>query len=172
MKHDNVFVEKPLALNARDLEQIQEAEKSSRGKLIVDYMRRYATAFEDAVQEVGGLDKILYARVRGRYTRPSKAVTLNVFLDIIGPKSTFVDQSGTFPKAFSDFEPKDTADRDERAQDLMHQALQDECNVPVTESTTFMWRLLGGLGTHDISAMREALRMPLSVLGVSLGFPF
>ena len=77
LEHDKfVFVEKPLALNTRDLENIQEAEKRSRGKLMVGYMRRYATAFEDAVQEVGGLDKILYARVRGMCDCPFKPVTL------------------------------------------------------------------------------------------------
>lgn len=66
LKYDKlVFVEKPLALNVRDLEEIQAAEASSQGKVMVGYMRRYATAFEDALQEIGGLDKILYARVRG-----------------------------------------------------------------------------------------------------------
>lgn len=34
------------------------------------------------------------------------------------------------------------------------------------------YRILGGLGSHDLSAMREALGMPDSVLGVSLGLPF
>lgn len=67
LKHDkHVLVEKPLALTKRDILAAIEAEKNSKGKLMVGYMRRYATAFEDAVKEIGGMDKILYARVRGK----------------------------------------------------------------------------------------------------------
>lgn len=35
-----------------------------------------------------------------------------------------------------------------------------------------MWRILGGLGSHDLSVMREALGMPEKIVGSSLGFPF
>ncbi|EKD14456.1 uncharacterized protein L3040_001070 [Drepanopeziza brunnea f. sp. 'multigermtubi'] len=157
LQHDKcVFVEKPLALNLRDMDRIRAAEGSSRGRLMVGYMRRYAPAFEAAVQEIGGIEKILYARVR----------------DIIGPNSVFVGQSGTFPKSFDDYEERDVLDRKERATRLVHQALEVECSVPVDDSSTMMWRVLSGLGTHDISAMREALGMPQSVLGVYSGVPF
>lgn len=61
----HVLVEKPLALTSKDIREIIEVEKNSQGKLMVGYMRRYAAPFEDAVREIGGLDKILYARVRG-----------------------------------------------------------------------------------------------------------
>jgi hypothetical protein len=49
-----------------------------------------------------------------------------------------------------------------------------ESGVPLTDVclTIIMWRILGGLGTHDISAMREALGMHSNVLGVHMGFPF
>ncbi|KAI9055164.1 hypothetical protein LZ554_000128 [Drepanopeziza brunnea f. sp. 'monogermtubi'] len=145
LQHDKcVFVEKPLALNLRDIDRIRAAERSSRGRLMVGYMRRYAPAFEAAVQEIGGIEKILYARVR----------------DIIGPNSVFVGQSGTFPKVFDDYEERDVLDRKERATRLVHQALEVECSVSVDDSSTMMWRFLSGLGTHDISAMREAIGMP------------
>lgn len=66
LEHDKlVFVEKPLALNLRDVDRIIEAEKKSKGKVMVGYMRRYAAAFVDGIREIGGLDKILYVRVRG-----------------------------------------------------------------------------------------------------------
>jgi predicted dehydrogenase len=64
-----VFVEKPMALSQRDADAIIEAEKKSNGKVFVGYMRRYAPAFLDAVKEIGGLDKITYARVRGMKTK-------------------------------------------------------------------------------------------------------
>jgi predicted dehydrogenase len=66
LQHDkHVLVEKPLALTKRDVNAIIDAEKKSKGSVMVGYMRRFASPFEDAVKEIGGLDKILYARVRG-----------------------------------------------------------------------------------------------------------
>ena len=66
LKHDkDVFIEKPMALCIRDADAIIAAEERSKGKVMVGYMRRYATAYLDLVDEVGGMDKILYARVRG-----------------------------------------------------------------------------------------------------------
>ena len=61
----HVLVEKPVALNKRDALAIEDAERHSKGKVMVGYMRRYAAPFEDVIREIGGLDKILYARVRG-----------------------------------------------------------------------------------------------------------
>jgi predicted dehydrogenase len=61
-----VFIEKPVSLNLRDVDRIIEAEKKSKGRAMVGYMRRFASAFVDGVREIGGLDKILYARVRGK----------------------------------------------------------------------------------------------------------
>ncbi|KAE8366860.1 hypothetical protein BDV27DRAFT_155494 [Aspergillus caelatus] len=92
--------------------------------------------------------------------------------DIIGPNSAFVSQSETFPKRFTDISPEDIEDKTTRATELVRQALVAECGVPVTESSTSMWRILGGLGNHDLSAMREALGMPTKVLGANLGYPF
>ena len=66
LQHDkHVLVEKPLALTKRDIIAVIDAEKMSRGKVMVGYMRRYAAPFEEAVREVGGLENVLYARVRG-----------------------------------------------------------------------------------------------------------
>ncbi|RDW69227.1 hypothetical protein BP6252_08247 [Coleophoma cylindrospora] len=157
LKNDKfVFVEKPMALCQRDADLIVEAESKSKGKVMVGYMRRYAPAFLDAVKEIGGMEKILYARVR----------------DIIGPNAGFVHQSGTFPRNFGDIKKEDADDRTAKASELVSQALAKECHVPVSEASTLMWRALGGLGSHDLSVMREALGMPTAVLGASLGFPF
>lgn len=62
------LVEKPLALNYRDVDAIIAAEKKSEAKVFVGYQRRYAEAFLDAVKEVGGMGKIQYARIRGMWT--------------------------------------------------------------------------------------------------------
>ena len=151
-----VFVEKPMALNERDVDRIIQAEKKSQGTVMVGYMRRYAAGFTDALKEIGGLDKILYARVR----------------DIIGPNSIFVSQSGTFPKRYTDFRIEDIKEKDAKTAEMLEQGLTKDIGIPVNQDTSRMWRLLGGLGSHDLSVMREALGMPTSVLGASLGFPF
>ncbi|QMW44344.1 hypothetical protein G4B11_007764 [Aspergillus flavus] len=143
-----VFVEKPLALNVRDIERIKSAERNSNGKVMVGYMRRHAAAFVDGVKEIGGMDQVL------------------AMLD------AFVSQSGTFPKRFTDISPEDIEDKTTRATELVRQALESECGVPITKSSTIMWRILGGLGSHDLSAMREALGMPTKVLGANLGVLF
>lgn len=167
-----VFVEKPVALNLRDIDRIQQAEKSSKGKLWsgtcadtprpskapsmrLEASRRFCTpgyVQTQAQAHPDGLDL------------PS--------LDSIGPNSTFVDQSGAFPKAFNGLEGRDVSDRKDRATELVHHALEVECNVLASASAITMWRVLGGLGAHDISAMGEALGMPLGLVGAHTGFSF
>ena len=97
LKHNkNVFVEKPMALTKRDANAIIEAEKGSKGKVFVGQMRRYAAPFQQAIEEIGGRDKIQYARVRGVFAEYGRAqATLsNIHAGIIGPNSHFVSQSG------------------------------------------------------------------------------
>ncbi|GMG22974.1 unnamed protein product [Aspergillus oryzae] len=138
-----VFVEKPLALNVRDIKRIKSAERNSNCKVsFVPTIERRIDIQTDRSQ------------------------------DIIGPNSAFVSQSGTFPKRFTDISPEDIEDKTTRATEFVRQALESECGVPITKSSTTMWRILGGLGSHDLSAMREALGMPNKVLGANLGYPF
>jgi hypothetical protein len=72
----HVLLEKPASINLRDADAIIAAETDSQGKVFVGYMRRYAAAFVDAIKEIGGVDKILYARVRGK--NPSIRHTVKV----------------------------------------------------------------------------------------------
>ncbi|KAF4442234.1 Inositol 2-dehydrogenase 3 [Fusarium austroafricanum] len=156
LKNDKyVLIEKPASTCFRDIDRLIEAENASKGKVFVGTMRRYATVFVDAVKEVGGMEKITYARVR----------------DIIGPNSIFVQQNGMFPKSFNDFTKEDGEDRTRREQDIYKQALVKEFGVPNTPKSQLMLRVLGGLGTHDLSAMREILGMPRSVAGAVLTLP-
>ncbi len=129
LKNDKCcLLEKPAALNYRDIDALIAAEAKSRGKVFVGYMRRYAPAFLEAVQEVGGLGQVHYARVR----------------DIIGPNSTFVNQSGTYPKKFSDIAQPDSDELVKRGDDMVQQALTAEFGVEVTPASTMMLRILGG----------------------------
>lgn len=155
LKHDKIaFVEKPMALNERDLKLIRDAESKSKGTVMVGYMRRFATAFIDAVKEIGGMDRIRYATVR----------------DIIGRNDLFVQQSGMFYKTFNDFGEEDSDEKMETLKEQNRRALEVDLGVPVTQASETMWTLLGNLGSHDISAMREALGMPKSVVGCSLSY--
>lgn len=157
----HVFIEKPIALTLADCDRIIEAEQKAGGnRVFVGYMRRYAGAFTDALKEVGSIENVRYARVR----------------DIIGPNSVFISQSGTFPKTFDDYEEKDSRElKDQTARDVKI-ALEDELGVAVTPVTSLMWTLLSGLGSHDVSAMRELLGMPEKVVGAvpcsTTGSPF
>jgi predicted dehydrogenase len=128
LKHDKfVFLEKPMALCMRDADAIIEAESKSKGKVMIGYQRRYASAFQEAVKEIGGLGEIKYAKVR----------------DIIGRNEYFIDQSGTFPKKFSDYDPKDSEELKSRADDIAQTALAKECGINVNPETTRMWRYFG-----------------------------
>jgi predicted dehydrogenase len=155
LKYEKIaFVEKPMALNERDLKLIADAEKASKGTVMVGYMRRYATAFIDAVKEIGGMDQVRYATVR----------------DIIGKNDLFIPQSGMFYKAFSDFSEGDLDEKKQTSDEQNRQGLEVDLDIPLTEASVAMWTLVGNLGAHDISAMREAFGMPTSVLGCSLSF--
>lgn len=151
----HVLVEKPLAICYRDVDMIEAAEKQSQGRVFVGYMRRYAPGFLDAIAEVGGTGEILYARVR----------------DIIGPNADFVNQSGTFPKRFTDFRKEDSDELAAKDQEMAEAALLSDYGVPINDETRRMLAVLGGLGSHDLSAMREAIGMPRAVRGASLQWP-
>ena len=151
----HVLVEKPLGLCYRDLDDLEAAERASTGRLFVGYMRRYAPAFLNALAEVGGIDKVVYARVR----------------DIIGHNEDFVCESGTFPKKFSDIPQADVEELSRIDKDIMQTALLSEFGVPFNDHTTRVLAMLSGLGSHDLSAMREALGMPESVVAAVLNFP-
>jgi hypothetical protein len=91
---------------------------------------------------------------------------------IIGPNAHFVSQSATFPEKFTDFTPEDAADKDAKARELVATAHEECGSGPVTRESNLMWRIFGGLGSHDLGVMRDALGMPTSVIGSHLGFPF
>ena len=150
--HKHVFIEKPIALSLRDVDLIIDADKAAGGsKVFVGYMRRFAAAFLDTVKEIESIGQIRYARVR----------------DIIGPNSTFISQSSAFPKTFNDYYQEDTEALRKKQRGDIKQALEIELGIPVTTETDTMWQMLSILGTHDLSAMREAFGMPTSVIGAS-----
>src|SRR5258708_8941005 len=138
----HVLIEKPMCLTRQEAEAIINARNEAGVQVMVGYMRRYAPAFVQAAQHVRALEKINYARVR----------------DIIGQNNQFVEQSsvGLRPK---DIPPEAMRDRAERASRLVKAAIGD-----APPEMVFTYRLLCGLSSHDLSAMRELLGMPRRVI--------
>ncbi|MEI2279892.1 Gfo/Idh/MocA family oxidoreductase [Paenibacillus polysaccharolyticus] len=144
----HVLVEKPMVLSLSEAEAVIEAKNRNKVHVMVGYMRRYAPAFEAAVKEIGGLDQILYARVR----------------DIIGPNDYFIRQSGAYPKKFNDFTEELNKELAEKSKKWISEVLGEGAD----ETTVMVYYFLTALGSHDLSAMREALGMPESVSGFAI----
>ena len=137
----HVLVEKPMCLSPREAERIIAARDRSGAVVMVGYMRRFAPAFTEATRRIGGLGPINYARVH----------------DIIGRNQLLIDQTahvdrpGDVPRSMMEA-------RWARGRALVADALGD-----VPDPLAGAYRLLCGLGSHDLSAMRELLGRPRGV---------
>jgi predicted dehydrogenase len=138
----HVLVEKPMCLTRREAEEIIAARDAAGTQVMVAYMRRFAPAFVQAVDEVRRLEKINYVRVR----------------DIIGPNRLMIEQSSIVHRV-DDIPAAASADRAARARRLVTEAIGEASPEIVTA-----YRLLLGLGSHDLSAMRELIGAPKRVL--------
>ncbi|EST05101.1 Oxidoreductase, N-terminal [Kalmanozyma brasiliensis GHG001] len=136
----HVFIEKPMALTRTDAKAIQQAAQENQRKIYVGYMRRYAPAFQVFQKLLAESGPIRHAIVK----------------DIIGPNSFFVSQSGTDPRKFgADIAEEAGKDKAARAKAILAEAIgADKAADP---RLGFVYRLLGSLGSHDLSFMREAL---------------
>ncbi|MBB6669542.1 Gfo/Idh/MocA family protein [Cohnella nanjingensis] len=151
----HVLIEKPMCLTFAEADAILEAQARHGVKIMVGYMRRYAASFVEAVREIGGLGNVHYARVR----------------DIIGPNAFFIKPTSRVV-SFDDIPEDRKADRRHRALKLVREATGLEPDSPYFG----LYRLLAGLSSHDLSAMREAIGMPVGVVGAKYtetnGYPF
>jgi predicted dehydrogenase len=138
----HVLVEKPMCLSPREAEQIIAARDRSGAVVMVGYMRRFAPAFVEATERIGTLGRINYARVH----------------DVIGRNQLIIDQT-IFVDRPQDVPREKVEERWAKGRALVVDALGD---VPDVLAGTY--RLLCGLGSHDLSAMRELLGRPRGVL--------
>lgn len=141
----HVLIEKPMCLTFSEAAAIIRARDAAGVKIMVGYMRRFAPAFTEATRQVKTLSKINYARVR----------------DLIGQNSFFIEQS-TIVQRFNDFPDWAGPDRVERANRLVKEAIGE-----VSPDLKRVYRLLCGLSSHDLSAMRELIGMPERVKAAS-----
>ncbi|WP_207915165.1 Gfo/Idh/MocA family protein [Micromonospora sp. 15K316] len=137
----HVLVEKPMCLSPREAEAIIGARDRSGATVMVGYMRRFAPAFVEAGQQIGALGRVNYARVH----------------DIIGRNQLMIDQT-IFVDRPSDVPRSAVEARWARGRALVADALGD-----VPDVLAGAYRLLCGLGSHDLSAMRELLGRPRGV---------
>lgn len=153
----HVMVEKRFTLGLTTGKSILEAERKAKNgaKVFVVHIRRYAPSFVEAFKgEIATIPRILYARSR----------------DIVGPNSLFVGQSGTEPVKHTDFPPDAVEDRNERIGALLSDVWEGQ---ELTPERNDYCRLLGSLGSHDLSLMREGLGgLSQSVQAVSVNNPF
>lgn len=138
----HVLVEKPMCLSPREAERIIAARDRSGAVVMVGYMRRFAPAFVEATEQVGKLGRINYARVH----------------DVIGRNQLIIDQT-VFVDRPDDLPRAKLEERWAKGRALVADALGD---VPDVLAGTY--RLLCGLGSHDLSAMRELLGRPRGVV--------
>jgi predicted dehydrogenase len=137
----HVLVEKPMCLSPAEAERIIAARDRSGCQVMVGYMRRYAPAFEVAKQRLSEVGPVRYARVH----------------DIIGRNQLMIDPTARVVRP-DDVPRSAMEERWARGSALVREALGD---VPDVLGGTY--RLLCGLGSHDLSAMRELLGRPTGV---------
>jgi predicted dehydrogenase len=131
----HVLVEKPMCLSPREADEIIRARDASGAVVMVGYMRRFAPAFVEAKERLADLGPINYVRVH----------------DIIGRNQLIVDQTSLVHRP-SDIPASAMEERRERGRTLVQEALG-----LVPDELAGAYRLLCGLGSHDLSAMRELL---------------
>lgn len=141
----HVLLEKPMCLTLGDADAIIRARDEAGVHVMIGYMRRYAPAFTQAVELVRGMGPIRYARIR----------------DLIGPNSYFIGQSSNV------FRPNDIPQEamEERKRLAAQQAAEAIGEAP--DDLVRTYRLLNGLSSHDLSAMRELIGMPNRVIAAA-----
>ena len=137
----HVLVEKPMCLSRREAEEVIDTRDRTGLTVMVGYMRRFAPAFEEAKAKVATLGRVNYARVR----------------DIIGRNHLIIEQTSPVVRP-TDIPPEAIAERRERGRRLVRDAIGD-----VPDDLAAAYRLLCGLGCHDLSALRELLGRPRGV---------
>jgi predicted dehydrogenase len=141
----HILIEKPVCLTLDDANAIIRARDAAGVQAMVGYMRRFAPAYTSAVEEVKQLGKINYVRIR----------------DIIGANRLIIEQSCNVVRP-TDIPDEAVRDKRERAQRMVVEAIGE---APAEHHSAY--RLLCGLGSHDLSAMREIIGFPRRIIAAS-----
>jgi predicted dehydrogenase len=138
----HALIEKPMCITLAEADAIIAANRQTGVTVQVGYMRRYAPAFLEACLALPALGDIRLARVH----------------DILGANHLFIDQTSRVVRG-SDI-PAEILQAGQQLQtERVKEALGE---VPAVLGRAY--NLLLGLGSHDLSAMRELLGPPKAVL--------
>jgi predicted dehydrogenase len=137
----DVLVEKPMCLGARECDEIVAAVEETGAIVQVGYMRRHAPALAEAKRMLDELGDIRFARVH----------------DLIGHNHLIIERTSNVIRA-DDVPPEDV-----EAMWARRRALVAEALGPLPPQAANAYDLLLGLGSHDISAMRDLLGVPHGV---------
>jgi predicted dehydrogenase len=137
----DVLVEKPMCLGPRECDEIVAAAARAGAIVQVGYMRRHAAALADAKRALAELGEIRFARVH----------------DVIGSNHLIIERTSRVIRG-DDVPANVVAETHARRRALVEEALG-----PLPAAHASAYDLLLGLGSHDISAMRELLGQPRGV---------
>lgn len=138
----HVFIEKPAALTAAELEPIVALNKANPKVVFVGYMRRFAPAFTALKARLPERGEIRHVRIR----------------DLIRESQFFVDQTRRM------FVPKDVPEAAISEGRTKTQALlRSVMGEAATAEQLRAYQVLTGLSSHSFSAMCELFGPPLKV---------
>jgi predicted dehydrogenase len=137
----DVLVEKPMCLGPRECDEIVAAAEREGVIVQVGYMRRHAPALADAKRLLAEIGEVRFARVH----------------DVIGLNRAIIDQTPSVIRG--DDVPAEAID----ASWARRRALVEEALGPLAPGQAGAYDLLLGLGSHDLSAMRDLLGLPRGV---------
>jgi predicted dehydrogenase len=138
----DVLVEKPMCLGPRECDEVAAAAEAAGAIVQVGYMRRHAGAMAEAKALLADVGDIRLARVH----------------DLIGFNHIIIERTSRVIRG-DDVPAAAIADTQARRAALVEEALG-----PLPPELRRAYDLLLGLGSHDISAMRELLGLPRGVL--------
>ncbi len=141
----HVLVEKPATMNLAECDAVAAAQQRAGVTVQVAYMRRYANAFEQACTVVGDMlaeGDIRLARVH----------------DVIGHNAQIIEPTSRVVRG-RDIPEAVVAEGWQREAEAVRRAIGD-----APQEIQGAYKLMLGLSSHDISAMRELLGMPRRVL--------
>jgi predicted dehydrogenase len=138
----HVFIEKPAALTAAELEPIVALNRSNPKAVFVGYMRRFAPAFTALKQRLPERGEIRHVRIR----------------DLIRESQFFVDQSRHLFTP-TDVPPEAISEGRSRTKALLRSVMGEAATAEQLRA----YQVLTGLSSHSFSAMCELFGPPLKV---------
>lgn len=139
----HVLIEKPMCLSLAEADALAEARARAGVVAQIGYMRRHAAAFLAAKPRVAAMTGIRLARVH----------------DIIGRNALIIGETGLRVIRPTDLPPASAAALLRAQSDGVARAIG-----PCPPALEAAYLMLLGLSSHDLSAMRELLGPPQSVL--------